>query len=104
MVVTRGLKGPQDLHLNARDRNGSDGDCSVSILPGEGDIPGFRVEPGDGRLTLSWEPLPGSGAYTLLYRVENPGRPPGRERQVNGVHSPHVLAGLENGNVYASCG
>ncbi len=102
VVVTRGLKGPQELHLKARDREGREGECSVSLLPAEGDIAGFRVEPGDGRLTLSWDPLPGAGSYTLLYRIENPGQPPGGERQLNVVRPPYALAGLENGNVYAS--
>jgi hypothetical protein len=100
VAVTRGLKGPQELHLRAKDRRGREGECSVSLLPGEGDIPGLRIEPGNGRLTLSWDPLPGSGSYTLLYRLENPGQPPGGERQVAGLHSPYVLAGLENGNRY----
>ena len=102
VAVTRGLKGPQELHLRARDRQGREGECSVSLLPGDGDIPGFRVEPGNGRLTLSWDPLPGSGPYTLIYRIENPRQPPGRERQINGLRSPYVLAGLENGNLYAA--
>jgi hypothetical protein len=101
ILATRGLKGPQELYLNARARNGREREVSVPMLPGDSEIPGFRVEPGDGRLTLSWEPLPGAATCTLLYRVENPGQSPGREKQVNGVKSPYVLVGLENGNLYS---
>jgi hypothetical protein len=101
ILATRGLKGPQELYLNARALNGREGEVAVPMLPGDSEIPGFRVEPGDSRLTLSWEPLPGTATCALLYRVENPGQPPGREKQVNGVRPPYVLAGLENGNLYA---
>jgi hypothetical protein len=101
VLATRGLKGPQDLYLHARARSGREGEVSMPMLPGESEIPGFRVESGDSRLTLSWEPLPGAATHTLIFRLENPGQTPGRERQVKGVHPPYVLAGLENGNLYS---
>jgi hypothetical protein len=100
VAITRGLKGPQELLLRATSAGGLVQEAAVPLLPGESDVPGFRVEPGDGRLTLSWESLPGAATQTLLYQIQNPGRPPARREQAKMTRSPHVLSGLQNGNRY----
>jgi hypothetical protein len=100
VVNTRELSGPQDVTILVRGRSGNQTEASVRILEGAADLPVFSVEAGDRRAVLRWDPLPSAASYTLSYRTENPAERRGREVRIDGVSSPYVLLGLENGNRY----
>ena len=100
VITTRELSGPQDINILVRARSGNQNKTSVRILEGEADIPVFSVEAGDRRTVLRWDPLPSTTRYILRYRTDNPGQSPGPKKTVEGISSPYVLTGLENGNRY----
>lgn len=58
--------GPIVVRVEAEDRNGNCGEASITLLD-EGAVPSFRADPGNGRVTVSWEPAPLAGSYTLYY-------------------------------------
>jgi len=101
VVSTRGLEGPQELHLEARAENGNTGTKTIRMIQGESDIPSFTITPADGRMTLRWDPVATAISYNIHYHTENFGESPGAEQRIEDVRSPCELSGLENGNLYA---
>ena len=57
--------GRQFLRLDAEGVNGSVGTLEISLVPGGSEIPSFAIKPQDGRLILSWEPVPGAEEQTI---------------------------------------
>ena len=97
-VPASGLQGPQQLTVTARAANGNESETTVRLVPGDGDVPGFVVDPGDGRVSVSWEEAPFAARYELTYRPA--GRPAGGQRAINQASTPCVVTGLDNGSLY----
>lgn len=54
---------------------------------------------GDGRVTLTWDPVTGAGGYRLYYRTA-PGVTKGNGTLVSNASSPAVVSNLTNGTAY----
>jgi hypothetical protein len=95
----RGLAGPQQVSVRAEAFNGNSAEAAVTLAKGESDFPAFRVLPGDRRVTVSWDPLPLTAAYSLVYAEGEREAGPGSLR-IDDVGAPVVVEGLKNGRLY----
>lgn len=88
------LSGDKLLGVSTSDMNGNESSVSINIIkPADGgDISGFTVTPGNKQVTIEWDEVPLAESYSLLqtsYGIS-----------VDGVTSPYVWTGLDNGIVY----
>jgi len=93
--------GEQVLLLEVQGKNGSRSSRQIRLVPGTGDIPSFALEPQDGRLTFSWEEVPGALEQNLFIS-DNPESQPEENptARFSSIHSPLVVDGTENGHLY----
>ncbi len=98
---TEGMIGPQRISLSATGANGGRAETFLTIRPGEGGIPSFTVEPGDGRVILRWEPVPLAEEFTLFHRKGDGDLVAGAADEIRSVRSPLTLSDLVNGVLYS---
>jgi hypothetical protein len=97
-VPTAGLSGSQQLILTARARNGNVEELIVRLVPGDGDVPGFIVDPADRQVSVSWDRVPFAERYDLIHGPA--GGPPGSFHTIRKVSPPFTVTGLDNGSLY----
>ena len=97
-IPTAVLAGPQQLTVIARARNGNEAETTVRLVPGEGDVPGFTVDPADKQANMTWEKVSFAVRYDLTYGPS--GGPAAAMRTIGKVSPPFTVTGLENGSLY----
>lgn len=97
-IPTEGVKGPQQLTLTVRASNGNESDAAMKLPAGEGDLPGFTVDPSDRTASVTWQKVPFAVRYDLTYGPA--GGPAAARRTVSEVSPPFSVTGLENGSLY----
>ncbi len=98
-LPTAGLSGAQDLTLSVESQNGNRADLALRLTQGDGDLPAFQLEPGDGGATATWDPLPFVMRYDLVWA---PGDTPlAQGTTLAGVSAPAKITGLRNGAKYS---
>jgi hypothetical protein len=93
--------GEQMLQLDARGNNDSHETLEILLIPSEGDIPSFAMEPQDGRLVFSWEEVSGALEQNL-YISNTTGVEPEKNpvASFTNVKPPLVIDRTVNGKLY----
>jgi hypothetical protein len=97
-LPTGGLSSAQDLTVSATGRSGNRSELTIRLSRGDGDLPGFRLVPADGAVTVSWEPVPFAVRYDMSWSAD--GLAARKAGTMNGISSPVRLTGLDNGSRY----
>jgi len=98
---TTNLSGTIYLKITAVDWNGNIGEKTVSLINAGNGIPSFAVVPGNGEVTLSWNPVPLTSRYTLYYTTNGTYPSEGYyDHKIESVTSPYTITGLTNGNAH----
>jgi len=98
---TPNLSGTIYLKITAVDWNGNIGEKTVSLINAGNGIPSFAVVPGNGEVTLSWNPVPLTSRYTLYYTTNGTYPSEGYyDHKIESVTSPYTITGLTNGNAH----
>lgn len=93
--LAAGLKrGGVNIQASCDNRSGQAGLNVIIARPKN-----VKATGGDGRVTLTWDPVTGAGGYRLYYRTA-PGVTKGNGTLVSNASSPAVVSNLTNGTAY----
>jgi hypothetical protein len=96
---TSGLSGSFTVQIMAKDKNGNVQTASITLVD-EGAIPSFNAEPQNKSVILTWDAVPLTESYTLLYTANGSYPSDINGISLGGVTSPYTLLNLENGNLH----
>lgn len=100
LFSTTNLSGSIVIKLTAEDWNGNIEEASLTLVD-RGAIPSFAADPGNAKVTLTWDPVPLSERYTVYYEKTN-AIPNGLfSLKIENATSPLVVSNLKNGDMHA---
>ncbi len=96
---TTNLSGSIVIQITASDWNGNEITESLTLV-NHGAIPSFTIEPGNGEVTLSWDPVSMAESYTIYYEKNDILPSEAYSLSISNASSPRTLDGLVNGDMH----
>ena len=96
---TTGLSGSVVVSVEAEDWNGNTGSVLLT-LKDEGAIPTFTADPGNGMVTLTWDPVPFAESYTIYYEESDIIPNEEYSPSIPDAVSPCPISDLTNGEMH----
>ena len=98
--ATTGFTGSMIVRLTAEDWNGQVSSTSITLRYGGNGIPSLSAVPDNKKITLTWDPVPMSTGYTLLYTTNGAIPSDSYGYRIDGVESGLEMPDLDNGAMH----
>lgn len=96
---TTNLSGSIVIQITASDWNGNELTKSLTLVD-QGAIPTFTIDPGNGEVTITWDPVPMATSYTIYYEKNDILPSEAYSLTVSNATSPTTLKDLVNGDMH----